>query len=97
MADAERSKAVKLTPEEIELIRQAQDYGRRVKGQEKKIHCPFLEIDSFGHSTICKLCFKWMLIPNKFAINTIGHPCMEMDEQTIRSRFWRNPKLDESV
>lgn len=88
---------MRFTPDEIEMIRGAQDYGRRLKGQEKTITCPFLEANPFNRDSICKLCFRWMRISDKYEINTIGHPCNTIHPDTIRQLFWRNPKLDESV
>ena len=85
---------MKLTPTEIESIREAQDYSRKKKAANKEVNCPFF--NNFTSGT-CKLCFTWLDILDEYNPNDMLHPCQKLATVEILSRFWCNPRLHESV
>lgn len=81
-----------MTPQEIELIKIAQDYCRRRKAKEAPVFCPMVPIDLLKQplaiTECCRLCFKWMRLRYVHG----SHPCVELSESEIRKRFWQKPE-----
>lgn len=71
-----------MTKRDIQLIRSAQDYCRRLKGKNDIIDCPFRFSDA---THLCITCHKWMGTDVKIH----PHPCMAMDKDRVIDRFWQ--------
>ena len=83
-----------MTPQELEIIREAQHRMRVLKTTGGRVGCPLGICSAFAHDMSldlrCRICHKWM----KTRFSTTRHPCQQIPDSEVKKRFWASPIQD---